>query len=180
MTQHVPPPTDAAERVDYRKLFHRQAMRARARMEMSARLRGEIAAAPTPRKSIPMRIYSAPIGPICPVVMTAAQAIPPRRLVMRVGPDGETWVEPSIASIQREVCERFGVGMNELLSGRRQAYLVIARQFAMWRCRRETTRSFPDIGRRFGGKDHTTVLHAVRKMEALHASGELAAKGLVP
>jgi chromosomal replication initiator protein len=41
------------------------------------------------------------------------------------------------------------------------------RQTAMWLCKQLTTRSLPDIGRRFGGRDHTTVLHAVRRIEEL-------------
>jgi len=43
------------------------------------------------------------------------------------------------------------------------------RQVAMWLAKQITTRSLPDIGRRFGGRDHTTVLHAVRRIEALKA-----------
>jgi chromosomal replication initiator protein len=44
------------------------------------------------------------------------------------------------------------------------------RQAAMYLAKQLTTRSYPDIGRRFGGRDHTTVLHAVRKIEELKAS----------
>ena len=52
------------------------------------------------------------------------------------------------------------------------------RQAAMWLAKKLTTRSLPDIGRRFGGRDHTTVLHAVRRIEALKAVGPQLARDL--
>jgi chromosomal replication initiator protein len=48
----------------------------------------------------------------------------------------------------------------------------------MWLAKQLTTRSLPDIGRRFGGRDHTTVLHAVRRIEALKASDSQLARDL--
>ena len=55
----------------------------------------------------------------------------------------------------------------DLLSSRRTANVVRPRQIAMYLAKMLTPRSLPEIGRRFGGRDHTTVLHAVRKIEAL-------------
>lgn len=55
----------------------------------------------------------------------------------------------------------------ELTSHRRMAPVVKARQIAMYLAKQLTEQSLPDIGRRFGGRDHTTVLHAVRKIESL-------------
>ena len=52
---------------------------------------------------------------------------------------------------------------------RRTRAVARPRQIAMWLCKQLTTRSLPDIGRRFGGRDHTTVLHAVRRIEELRA-----------
>ena len=52
---------------------------------------------------------------------------------------------------------------------RRTRAVARPRQIAMWLCKQHTTRSYPDIGRRFGGRDHTTVLHGVRKIEELMA-----------
>ncbi|HRD47250.1 MAG TPA: helix-turn-helix domain-containing protein, partial [Caulobacter sp.] len=49
---------------------------------------------------------------------------------------------------------------------------------AMWLAKQLTTRSLPDIGRRFGGRDHTTVLHAVRRIEALKADDAQLARDL--
>lgn len=69
--------------------------------------------------------------------------------------------------IQRAVARKFGLTKAELLSERRDRMIVRPRQIAMYLCKRMTTRSLPEIGRRFGGMDHTTVIHAVRKIEAL-------------
>ena len=55
----------------------------------------------------------------------------------------------------------------DLLSSRRTANVVRPRQVAMYLAKTLTLRSLPEIGRRFGGRDHTTVLHAVRKIETL-------------
>ena len=58
------------------------------------------------------------------------------------------------------------VPVNDILSIRRPKSIVRARQIGMYLARKHTSRSLPEIGRRFGGKDHSTVLHAVRKIEA--------------
>lgn len=71
-----------------------------------------------------------------------------------------------IEQIQRAVVKRYGITRMELLSSRRTNQVVRPRQIAMYLCKMMTPRSLPEIGRRFGGKDHTTVLHAVRKIEA--------------
>jgi chromosomal replication initiator protein len=60
-----------------------------------------------------------------------------------------------------------------MLSSRRTANVVRPRQIAMYLAKTLTLRSLPEIGRRFGGRDHTTVLHAVRKIETL-ADGDKA------
>jgi chromosomal replication initiator protein len=59
------------------------------------------------------------------------------------------------------------VSRSDLLSARRTANVVRPRQIAMYLAKTLTLRSLPEIGRRFGGRDHTTVLHAVRKIESL-------------
>ena len=67
--------------------------------------------------------------------------------------------------IQRAVLARIpGVTLNDLKSARKPANVVRARQIAMYLCRELTGKSLPDIGQRFGGRDHTTVLHAIRKI----------------
>jgi len=72
-----------------------------------------------------------------------------------------------IEDIQRVVARQYNVSRADLLSSRRTANVVRPRQVAMYLAKVLTLRSLPEIGRRFGGRDHTTVLHAVRKIESL-------------
>jgi chromosomal replication initiator protein len=72
-----------------------------------------------------------------------------------------------IEEIQRIVARQYNVSRSDLLSARRTANVVRPRQIAMYLAKTLTLRSLPEIGRRFGGRDHTTVLHAVRKIENL-------------
>jgi len=72
-----------------------------------------------------------------------------------------------IEDIQRVVARQYNVSRSDLLSSRRTANVVRPRQIAMYLAKTLTLRSLPEIGRRFGGRDHTTVLHAVRKIEGL-------------
>ena len=76
-----------------------------------------------------------------------------------------------IEDIQKAVAGHFKVSKNDLLSARRTRAIVRPRQIAMYLAKMMTPRSYPEIGKRFGGRDHTTVLHAVRKVEEL-ASGD--------
>jgi len=70
-----------------------------------------------------------------------------------------------IEEIQRVVARHYNVSKQDLLSNRRTRSIVRPRQVAMYLAKVMTPRSLPEIGRRFGGRDHTTVLHAVRKIE---------------
>jgi chromosomal replication initiator protein len=72
-----------------------------------------------------------------------------------------------VEDILRVVSKHYGVSRADLLSSRRTANVVRPRQIAMYLAKTLTLRSLPEIGRRFGGRDHTTVLHAVRKIEGL-------------
>ena len=76
-----------------------------------------------------------------------------------------------IEAIQKVVATHYNVSKHDLLSARRTRAIVRPRQIAMYLAKTLTPRSFPEIGKRFGGRDHTTVLHAVRKVEEL-ASGD--------
>lgn len=69
-----------------------------------------------------------------------------------------------IEDIQRVVARQYNLSRSDLLSARRTANVVRPRQVAMYLCKVLTLRSLPEIGRRFGGRDHTTVLHAVSKI----------------
>ena len=75
-----------------------------------------------------------------------------------------------IEDIQRIVARHYNVSKTELLSNRRTRTIVKPRQVAMYLSKVMTPRSLPEIGRRFGGRDHTTVLHAVRKIEGMTAN----------
>jgi chromosomal replication initiator protein len=70
----------------------------------------------------------------------------------------------AIDDIQEAVCTHFHVKMNELKSRRRSKTLVHPRQIAMYLSRELTEASYPEIGRHFGGKDHTTIIHACRQV----------------
>jgi chromosomal replication initiator protein len=72
-----------------------------------------------------------------------------------------------IEDILRIVSRHFKVQRNDLLSSRRSRDVVRPRQIAMYLAKSLTSRSLPEIGRRFGGRDHTTVLHSVRKVEQM-------------
>jgi chromosomal replication initiator protein len=72
-----------------------------------------------------------------------------------------------IEDIQKLVASHYSVTRADILSSRRTATVVKPRQIAMYLAKTMTLRSLPEIGRRFGGRDHTTVLHAVRKIEGL-------------
>lgn len=73
----------------------------------------------------------------------------------------------SIDEIQRRVSEFYNIKLTEMLSDKRQKRISTPRQVAMYLCKQLTTKSLPEIGRKFSGKDHTTVLHAIRKIEDL-------------
>lgn len=83
-----------------------------------------------------------------------------------------------IEDIQRVVGRHYNVSKTELLSNRRTRTIVKPRQVAMYLSKTMTPRSLPEIGRRFGGRDHTTVLHAVRKIEGLSESDNTLAQEL--
>jgi chromosomal replication initiator protein len=81
-----------------------------------------------------------------------------------------------IEDIQRVVARHYNVSKAELLSNRRTRTIVKPRQIAMYLSKILTPRSLPEIGRRFGGRDHTTVLHAVRKIEDLSTTDQTLAQ----
>ncbi len=76
----------------------------------------------------------------------------------------------SIDEIQTQVAEHFKIRKAEMTSARRAREVARPRQVAMYLSKQLTPKSLPDIGRRFGGRDHTTVIHAVKQIEKLRAS----------
>jgi len=73
----------------------------------------------------------------------------------------------SIDEIQKEVAIRFNIRLADMQSARRARAVARPRQVAMYLAKQLTARSLPEIGRKFGGRDHTTVMHAIRKIEEL-------------
>ncbi len=73
----------------------------------------------------------------------------------------------TIESIQKEVANFFGMRVQDLKSERKQKNIAVPRQITMYLARRYTGASYPEIGEKFGGKDHSTVIHAVKKIEKL-------------
>jgi chromosomal replication initiator protein len=76
----------------------------------------------------------------------------------------------SIEEIQKSVAEYYGIKHVDMVSSRRMQSIARPRQIAMYLAKNLTTRSLSEIGRKFGGKDHTTIIHAVRRIESLSAS----------
>ena len=71
----------------------------------------------------------------------------------------------TVRNIQKAICEHFDVKISDLKSKRRTKNLALARQMAMYLCRKFTATSFPAIGAEFGGRDHSTVIHASKSIE---------------
>jgi chromosomal replication initiation ATPase DnaA len=76
----------------------------------------------------------------------------------------------SIDEIQTQVAEHYRIRKAEMTSARRAREVARPRQVAMYLSKQLTPKSLPDIGRRFGGRDHTTVIHAVKQIEKLRAA----------
>lgn len=76
----------------------------------------------------------------------------------------------TIEEIQRKVSEHFDIRLSDMLGPKRNRNLARPRQMAMWLCKQLTSRSLPEIGRKFGKRDHTTIMHGVRKIDELRQS----------
>ena len=68
---------------------------------------------------------------------------------------------------KKKVAEHFNIRLTDMHSPRRSRSVARPRQIAMYLAKSITSRSLPEIGRKFGGRDHTTVMHAVKKIEEL-------------
>ncbi|MDA8766754.1 chromosomal replication initiator protein DnaA [Planktomarina temperata] len=73
----------------------------------------------------------------------------------------------TVEEIQRKVSDHYNIRLSDMLGPKRLRSFARPRQIAMYLCKQLTSRSLPEIGRRFGGRDHTTVMHGVRKIEDL-------------
>ena len=84
----------------------------------------------------------------------------------------------TIENIQKIVCQHFKISIREMLSKRRSRYLVRPRQIAMYLTKNLTSKSLPDIGREFSGRDHTTVIHSVKIINKLKGADEEITKAI--
>jgi hypothetical protein len=150
-------------------------------VERSRNFRESIAAKAAELADNKMRVKLAAAIPVA--ALNAPLTVTPQPLLMQAGaelptPSSPNWFvilasdpikrdHPSIREIQTAVCKHYGVKLADMLSARRTAIVVRPRQVAMYLCKELTPHSLPQLGRRFGGRDHTTVLHAVRKVPAV-------------
>ena len=81
----------------------------------------------------------------------------------------------TVEEIQRRVSEHYNIRLSDIIGPKRLRSYARPRQVAMYLCKHLTSRSLPEIGRRFGGRDHTTVMHGVRRIEELKSTdGQIA------
>ena len=73
----------------------------------------------------------------------------------------------SVEEIQKKVADYFNIRFNDMISVRRSRLVARPRQVAMYLSKTYTPKSLPEIGRMFGGRDHTTVMHAIKKVQEL-------------
>lgn len=115
-----------------------------------------------------------------PVLVPAEQKREPKmigafsyggKLSIKYGP-ADLPVQP-MQAIKMEVAAKHGFTVCEMESARRNRKLVNARHEAMWRMHKETSASLPMIGKVLGGKDHTTILHGIRRYQARIDAGEV-------
>jgi chromosomal replication initiator protein len=84
----------------------------------------------------------------------------------------------SIDEIQRKVSDHYNIRLGDLVGPKRMRVYARPRQVAMYLCKKMTERSLPDIGRHFGGRDHTTILHGIKRIEALRGTDSQIAEDL--
>lgn len=115
------------------------------------------------------------------VALPPAQPIPtPKAVIMTLEPPPEPhfWFsileisehaerEITCADIKRAVASHFAISVREIISARRTANIIMPRQIGIYLAKELTLLSLPDIGRHFGNRDHTTILHSIRKIAAL-------------
>ncbi|WP_342711529.1 helix-turn-helix domain-containing protein [Bradyrhizobium sp. B124] len=160
MTPALHQPTETELKAHRRRAAFRASIETKAAELAASKLRAAIEATrPTPATVKPAPIHAAPIA--ADVLLNFPPMKEPWFSI-----EGATLVKPlTIRDIQIAVCDRVGMTLAEFLGERRNAPLVHARQVAMYLAKVLTGRSTPEIGRRFGGKDHTTILHAIKKIK---------------
>jgi hypothetical protein len=124
------------------------------------------------RSAVPTQpqVLIAPVAPPSPPPEPELVKPQPIRVFVSthfVGGGGIIGTYPSIESIIKYVSATFGVSVLDIKAARRTNNIVLPRQIAVYIATQMTLRSLPEIGRRFGGRDHTTVLHAKKKIARL-------------
>lgn len=84
----------------------------------------------------------------------------------------------TVEEIQRKVSEHYNIRLSDIIGPRRVRVIARPRQVAMYLAKQMTTRSLPEIGRRFGGRDHTTIMHGVKRIEELKDQDEQIAEDI--
>ena len=84
----------------------------------------------------------------------------------------------TIEEIQRKVSEHYNIRLSDLIGPKRVRTIARPRQVAMYLAKHMTSRSLPEIGRRFGGRDHTTVMHGVKRIDELKGVDDQIAEDL--
>lgn len=153
--------TEAIARSRKAHAWRREMLKVRAPEPQAARLEmtADVHELPAPLVSVSRPSTSAPL-PAPPQQRPVAPLDPPNRYLI------------SVRHVIRATSERFGVAEMDLISDRREAIIVRPRQIAMYVAQRVTGKSYPHIGRQFGGRDHTTVLHAFRRVTAIIEGGD--------
>ena len=118
------------------------------------------------RKQRQAKFYPVPVKPQrqAPVETVASSDLQPEPLQTESRPLPRP-TSRTVGAIQRLVARHFDVTMKEMLSRRRYKHVVFVRHVAFYLARIHTKRSLPEIGRMFGGMDHTSVLNGIRKIE---------------
>jgi hypothetical protein len=155
MNMHVELTPTQRQAFERRRNF-RATIAARAAELEQRKIRQQLAA-------IPVAAIEAPLIHVPEVVVVEpSEPTPAENWFVILGDDGRQ--RHLIRQIQSVVCQHFNKKLSDMYTRRRTADIVLPRQIAMFLCKDMTPHSLPEIGRRFGGRDHTTVLHAVRKL----------------
>lgn len=104
-----------------------------------------------------------------PKVTAPAAPEPPKRVDWFAFDDSNG---PRIRDVQWAVADYYNVDVGDMLSARRTKNIVKPRHVAYYLCKKLTLKSYPEIGRRFGGRDHTTAISGIRKIETLRKTDE--------
>lgn len=163
MNLHVRNLTPTQETAINRSLSFRASIAAKAAELAARKMRAELDALRVVTLEAPLA-RSPIVEKIEPEAMPAETDPPSPNWFLVLASDPIPRNFPSIREIQQAICDHFGVGLGDLMSSRRTADICRPRQIAYYLCKELTPRSLPEIARRFGGRDHTTVLYGVRKI----------------